>query len=592
MTMDSGQSVEQLSEALLKLFEQSDDLLLLLDEHGVIMQVNAACAVALGIPAEALRGQSIRQFDSGFPIDDLLSHRRIHGMFSVSDDSPLPVDISVAPIEGDNQTLVLLVARTQSRALRLMGAVLGAVPGRFGVIDENMQLIQWTEYRTYEPARSVSHLPSRDLMKIIPERLQERAIATIKKAFNDGQASVELEFGESPRTGGLFIFERIEVEGVVYVAMLIVDISDRLQTEEALRESESRFRSIVEQSNDGIVMIDSDGLVVEWNAAQERITGIGRADVIGKPSWAVRVMSTPQEQQTTDLAQRYESSIRRALETGRASWIDETMEWELELPANERRFVETVSFPIQVDHQSMLASISRDITRAKHQEHALQKSAEQLRALAARLADAQENERKRCSAELHDQVGQGLAGIDLALTASLRNLGEQESSTKTHVEHALELTRQTAARTRDLMSEMRPTVLDEYGLESAMRWYVDQLGSQTGIPILMPGDLAIPRLSSGAETALFRIMQEAITNALKYSHASEVRVTVAVKGTCVELTIQDDGCGFNAGQHVSGEERGWGLMIMDERATAVGGSLEVSSQRGSGTTVTATVPAT
>lgn len=589
MAMDSGHHPDSATE-LLKIFERSDDLVLLLDKQGKIIQANHACLEVLGISAATLNEMSIQEVDPGFPIAEMLLHRRIDGTFRSQGNDSYPVDISVAPCELNGRPYVLLVARKHSRAMRLMGTVLGAVPGRFGVINEELQLIPWSEYRTYEPSRSVTNLPSRDLRELLPPAIHEQVIASIREAFEDGRSSTEVTSKENPHQGGLLIFTRIEIDGNLFVAMLSVDISDRLKTEAALRESEARFRSIVEQSDDGIVLIDHDGRIAEWNAGQERITGIERCDVIGKPSWEVRVRSTPREQRSVDLIRRYERSIRRALKLGQASWIEETMEWELELPDGDRCNVETVSFPIQVDEQRMLGSISRDITESKQQARTLKEYADRLKALAARLADAQEAERVRCSAELHDQVGQGLTALDLTLTASLRHLIDQDGEARQHIEQALETTRETATRTRNLMADMRPTTLDEYGLEAALRWYTEHLGSQTEMRISFRADEDIPRLPSNTETALFRIAQEALTNALKHSEAQNVHVSLVLSNGSVEIVIQDDGQGFDDPSHMSGEERGWGLMIMDERAMAVGGRSVVESRPGQGTRVAVKVP--
>jgi PAS domain S-box-containing protein len=575
---------------LFKAFEQSDDFVLLLDQQGQILRANKTFLETFSVSSDGLVDLSILHFDPGFPVTEILLHRRIQGVFKTSADESFLVDISVTPHDLDKRPCVLLIARRYSRAVRLMGTIINALPGRFGVIDENMQLIRWSEYRTYEPTRSVSHLPSRDLRELLPAALWQQVVDAVREAFEKGTSSIELIPNDVSAKGALLVFTRVEIDTIPHVAMLTVDISDRLQAEKALRESEARFRSIVEQSDDGIVLIDPNGLIAEWNTGQERITGISRSEVIGKPSWNVRALSTPHEQHTADLTQRYERSIRRALASGHAPWIDETMDWQLELPNGDQCFVETVSFSIHVDQQKMLGSISRDISGSKKHEQTLQEYTDRLKALAARLADAQETERMRCSAELHDQVGQGLTALDLTLTATLRSLSDQEDEAKGLIEQALQLTRRTATSTRNLMADMRPAILDEYGFEAALSWYVERLTSQTEIPVRLQVDVEIPRLSNLAETALFRIAQEAITNALKHSNAEQIRVSLALCADSVELIIQDDGQGFDALRHVSGGERGWGLMIMDERATAVGGNLAVESQPGQGTCVIVQVP--
>ncbi|MFC2095637.1 PAS domain S-box protein [Candidatus Bipolaricaulota bacterium] len=588
MATESGHLSES-RISLFKVFEQSDDFVLLLDMQGKILQANRIFLETFAVAPDGLINLSILHFDSGFPVTEILLHRRIQAMLSNPGTEPIPVDVSVTPLDSFDPAVALLIARRNTRAVQIMGSIVGGLPGRFGVIDRNLQLIRWSEYRTYEPARSVAHLPSRDLRQLLPKPLQAEAFKAIEEAFENGRSSREYKHGEDPISGALISFTRIEIDKTPYVVMFSVDIADRLRVEKALHESEARFRSIVEQSEDGIVLIGHDGLIAEWNEGQERLTGILRKDVIGKASWDVRVKSTPSEQQTEDLTQRYERSIRRALELGQAPWIEETMEWELELPNGDRCHVETVSFPIQVEEQRMLGSISRDITTSKQQERTLLDYAERLKALAERLAEAQEDERVRCSAELHDQVGQGLTAIDLTLTASLRHLANHGEEAEHYIEQALEITRDTAARTRNLMSEMRPLDLDEYGLEAALRWYAEHLNMQTDTRVAFRTDEGIPRLSRNTETSLFRIAQEALNNALKHSKAERVQVSLKLNHDHLEMAIQDNGQGFAVLPKAQDKNRGWGLMIMDERATAAGGRLVVDSRPGHGTKVLATV---
>ena len=217
-------------------------------------------------------------------------------------------------------------------------------------------------------------------------------------------------------------------------------------------------------------------------------------------------------------------------------------------------------------------------------EQALQRRTQELRTLTARLAEAEEAERRRMARELHDQVGQNLTalGINLNIVRSQIGNGEAEAL-GARLDDSLAIVEQTTERIRDLMADLRPPVLDDYGLVAAVRWYCEQLSARTGIRCAVEGDEPDPRLPIATETALFRIAQEALTNVAKHAHASEVMVSVVAEPTVVRIVIADRGVGFDAMDPPA--QGGWGLLTMAERADAVRGECQIRSRPGQGTEV-------
>ncbi len=172
---------------------------------------------------------------------------------------------------------------------------------------------------------------------------------------------------------------RGEMEFGVHV---LQDISESKRIEEELRESEEKFRSIVEQSGDGIVLVDNEGVIVEWNSAQEGITGLGRERAAGRKIWDVQHLLVLPEKRSPEAYQARRSSILDSLEKGYDSWFGETSESELQSPDGERRMVQAVSFPMRCSEGMMIGTISRDITRRVQMEDALAFEAEVNRAVA------------------------------------------------------------------------------------------------------------------------------------------------------------------------------------------------------------------
>lgn len=253
------------------------------------------------------------------------------------------------------------------------------------------------------------------------------------------------------------------------------------------------------------------------------------------------------------------------------------------------RVVEVVATPLRGQDgsfQGIIESI-RDITDRKRSEEALQQSAQRLRALTARLSEVSELERQRLARELHDQVGQNLTALGINLNIIRAELQQTTEVVDSRLQDSLVLLEQTAVQIRNLMSDLRPPVLDDYGLMAALHWYAAQFSQRTGIDTLVEGQEPDPRLPRNVENALFRIAQEALTNVAKHAQASSVMVTLERSSGAVQLVIADDGIGFDTRSTVPMEGAGqWGLLTMQERAEAAGGHCWIESQPGQGTRVT------
>jgi len=250
-----------------------------------------------------------------------------------------------------------------------------------------------------------------------------------------------------------------------------------------------------------------------------------------------------------------------------------------------------------VDLLSAIADqISVAIENARLYEETRERG-ERLHALTARLAEVEEIERERLSIELHDQVGQTLTAINLNLHVVQKYLAGQSDEVPKAVDSCLQesvrLVQQTAERIRDVMYELRPPLLDDHGLVEALRWYADKLSPALGVPIQVLGNDLRPPLDKAAETALYRIAQEALTNVARHALASSVAVEIVDNGDAVRLVVRDDGVGFEldtATRYEYGQRPTWGLITMAERAGTVGGWVQIDSSPGRGTQVIVEVP--
>lgn len=236
-------------------------------------------------------------------------------------------------------------------------------------------------------------------------------------------------------------------------------------------------------------------------------------------------------------------------------------------------------------YQRVILSLT-DISARKKAEDKLRDHRAQLLQLSARLVETEEAERRRIARELHDKLGQQLTALGLNLNLFEQELPpEQELRQRKRIADMLLLVEEMTEQVRDIMADLRPPVLDDYGLTAALRWYTAIFGKRSGIPCVVEGP-DIPRLPAQAEMALFRVVQEALNNVAKHSRASRVEIRSALAGNRLSLVVHDNGKGFSrADQAEMPDTLKLGLLSMGERVAAVGGTLAVTSAPGAGTRI-------
>jgi signal transduction histidine kinase len=224
-----------------------------------------------------------------------------------------------------------------------------------------------------------------------------------------------------------------------------------------------------------------------------------------------------------------------------------------------------------------------NLEQLQQSQDSLRAAQERYRSLSRRLLEQQEHERGALARELHDQLGQSLVAILLNLQGIQ---GELSSPARARVPESTQMIKTMIEQVRTLAFELRPSILDEFGLDEALRNLVTRHGERAGVRAsftAMPPDVRAP---VEIETACFRIVQEALSNVARHARARHVDVTLTAQDAALEVTVRDDGVGFDVEQL----RAGLGLMGMRERAELVGGSLDIESVPGSGTTVRARFP--
>ena len=379
------------------------------------------------------------------------------------------------------------------------------------------------------------------------------------------------------------------------VAAVLAGALERVRTEQALRESEARAHAVLETTVDGVITIDERGRIESFNPAAERIFGYTAGEVIGRNVHVL--MPEPYHAE-------HDGYIRAYHETGRRKIIGIGRE-----VIGRRKDGSTFPMDLAVSEVSLpgrtiFTGFVRDISERRTLEQEVLRVAE--------------DERRRIGHDLHDGLGQMLTGTALIARGVARKVGRGELPEAEEVEEVVALIKEADAHARSLARGLAPVELDKGGLPAALERLAANAETLFDIRCIAEtvgeGSGALP---DAAPTHLFRIAQEAISNAVRHGRANRVAITLAHGAEQLRLRIQDDGRGFPGTLRTGGVEapdeleadtrtthhsvsapvrpddnRGMGVRIMHYRARVIGGRLEIRSAPEQGTAVTCTVPLT
>jgi signal transduction histidine kinase len=239
------------------------------------------------------------------------------------------------------------------------------------------------------------------------------------------------------------------------------------------------------------------------------------------------------------------------------------------------------------DHgRTVVQMVITDITERARESRELERSRRDLRRLSASMVQAREDERRRIARELHDELGQRLT----ALKMELSSLGSETSgSTRAgRIDAMIEMVDDTVATVRRIATELRPLMLDDLGLNAAIEWLADSWSRRMGVAVTLQLKAVEPALDDAVNIALYRMVQEALTNIARHAHATQVGIEIEQSASELQLTVTDNGIGFDeASIHREGS---FGLAGMRERALMLGGQLAIGSSPGGGGRVSVRLP--
>lgn len=346
---------------------------------------------------------------------------------------------------------------------------------------------------------------------------------------------------------------------LVGFAKVTRDLTERRNNEERLRQSEERLRLLMDAVEDAVFMLDPDGHITSWNAGAKRLKGFEPAEIIGH--------HVSRFYPAEDIAAR---KPERELATAAAQGRVEDEGWRLRKDGS-RFWANVVITAVYGPGGKLLgfAKVTRDMTernRLKQLEYASE--------LAARIETAREEEKKRISRELHDDLGQQLTALKMGLNRLVTQDDATPSAEAAQLADSMRAALDRAILSvRRLSAGLRPAILDDLGLLPALEWLVDDFRQRSGLRVLFHTERCDVRFTDAASTALFRIVQEALTNIARHAwNPTEVRIAFRCTESQCDLSIEDDGEPAPSTERPPAAVHSSGLAGIRDRVRRLGGT--------------------
>ena len=579
--------------------------------------------------------------------------------------------------------------------MAMSDSIINSLPGVF-YLSNRERFYRWNH--NLEQVTGYTHEEIKNMvpMDLFPDNEKEIIRNKITSVYKTGADSVEAKFLlKNGRTVPYyFTAMRIQYEGEALVMGVGIDISERISSQTKLKESEEKYRTLIEQASDGFFISNEYGGLVDVNTSATTLTGYSRNELLSKriqdifyrdelakvPLLIDELMKgnvileecsvTKKSGQVIDVEisskrlpdGRYQAIARDITSRKRAEELVKSSELKYRLLFNQnplpmwmissidRKFLDVntaaiafygyskeeflrmtimdirppeeserllktefnktgisdagiwthrkkngtlinvniITHDILYEGNHAKLVLANDVTDRLIAEDKLKKSHEEFRQLASHLENIRESERTHIAREIHDELGQQLTGLKMDISWIRKRLKTEDNEVVKKLNDTIQLVDTTVKTVRRIATELRPSILDDLGIIAAMEWHTEEFEKRFKIPSTFRSNVQNINISSDFSTALFRIYQESLTNVVRHANATNVTSSLNVQGNKLVLNISDNGKGFNSNEIKN--KKTLGLLGMKERTLLMGGTYEISSRDGKGTSVIIIVP--
>ena len=427
----------------------------------------------------------------------------------------------------------------------------------------------------------------------------------------------ELTYGDERIREGIYTVQVFPLSHD-FLGVVFENVTEQKRSERALRESEERFRLVVQGVQEyGLFQLDSSGNVVSWNAGAARLMGYRAEEIIGKHFSVFypkeEVLHCKPEHNLAEAARagQTEEEGWRLRKDGSRFWANVLMTAlrdaqgslrgyaKLTRDMTERREREEALtrakelLELRVEQRAVVLTRVNDelrveIAERKHAEEQFKETLDQLRALAARLQSVREEERASIAREIHDELGQACTAIKMDLALIGRKITKKQTQLRAKIESSMQVVDDMIVTLRRIASDLRPRTLDDLGLAAALEWQSQEFEKRSGIHCHLVLPLEPLNLDPERSTAIFRIFQESLTNVTRHAQATSVEARLEIAGGQLIFRVQDNGKGFDPEEAKA--KKSLGLVGMQERAHLLNGEVSIEGIPGAGTTMILRIP--
>ena len=423
----------------------------------------------------------------------------------------------------------------------------------------------------------------RTVEQVLPETSHELVNTNYNEALRTGKVIDYIEVAVHPsgkRVGEIRVIPIKEEDSTsTRILGIAHDVTERKRMEEELIERETQLRTILQTEPECVMLLDEKCCVIDINPAGLLLIEADSFDSVkGKPMNPLVL-----EQYQEELHQMAKDVFHG---------ISRKLEFELMGLKGTTRLCSIHCVPLRDAHEKVTAQLAviRDITEDRAKEEKLKDLTQKLRSLAAHLEDVREEERAEIAREIHDELGQQLTAIKMDVAWVARKGMIEDPSVAQRLQDSMILLDIMVNTVRRIAMDLRPSILDDLGLQEALKWQASEFQKRSGIRCQFTANNQQEMIAPAVAITLFRIFQESLTNIRRHASATEVNTELKILKKELSLLIRDNGKGFD--KREVERKKSLGILGMEERILKLGGNLEITTAPGEGTMVKVVVPRT
>lgn len=458
----------------------------------------------------------------------------------------------------------------------LADKLIDSLPGVFYFYDVNGKFIRWNKKLEEVTGYGSDEIAVMHPVQLFPDDEKEyisgRIATVFEKGSNDAEADFLSKTGE--RTSYYFKAVLIEYNGMPCLLGSGIDITERKKAEERLKQSEQNYKLLFEKNPLPMWILSlPEYKVMDVNSACLQQYGYSRREFLALD---IKDLLSPQE--LPKMQAQLNLNFRGLHHAG---------VWRHQNKEGVTIYADIMTHDIYYKDAPARLVLAKEVTEQYLAEERLKKSYDEIRELTEYLQKVREEERMRISHEIHDELGQLLTVLKIDISWINKRIPDGNVAIKKKISETLGMVDHTVKAVRRIASELRPALLDDLGLKAAMLWHIKDFENRSGVRTEVQLPEQELKLTDERKTALYRILQESLTNVSRHSEAGKVLIRMIKENNKVVMTITDNGKGFDPGK---GSLKTLGLLGMKERALGMGGDYHIQSEPGKGTTVQVILP--